>query len=533
MTRRELDLANAALAISLSIKAHVPGDVPEDHEDNTFGLPNGVPLRRKLRRFFRDQLKRMVGFVARIGAKIPKIFPRMADYDDPMASAMTPILGVYWDKAGKALRGRLGLDEDEWRVTDPNVHKAIAAQSFKFCKATNETTDREIGHAVEALRKKFAEGLIGDGQTIPELTKAVQSIFTRASKSRAEMIARSETSRAVHAAAEMSAEGSGVVSAKKWLLSANSCPVCVALAAKTPQAPLGGSFGKVGNDAEYSNVRVPPAHPNCRCSITFVLIDEGVPHAPAFAPKPAPPEPEDGRSKAKVEFEGDKKETLKVVGKVFGKRMAGRDLAGLAGAPDGAKVVLSAPYDWLIRADVIGDDCSATRAFHRDEATGKLIIDNESLFISKDARGKGLGASIFGRQVKAGINAGASAIQCEAARGEGMNGYYTWPRFGYDAPIPEKLRATLPAGLRNDTHLSDLMGTESGRDWWKSHGITTEVEFDLAKGSLSREIWDGYLDAKREAAKSRTIDPAEDADFTAEDLAIAARIWDSFHHGNQ
>ena len=29
---------------------------------------------------------------------------------------MTPILGVYWDKSGKALRGRLGLDEAEWRL---------------------------------------------------------------------------------------------------------------------------------------------------------------------------------------------------------------------------------------------------------------------------------------------------------------------------------------------------------------------------------------------------------------------------------
>jgi hypothetical protein len=286
--RLTLDVAHAALAISfVGAKAHIAGDAPEDHEDNTFGLPNGSPVRRKLRRFFAEQLKHTIGTVAQIGAEIPARFLPLADYNDAMASAMTPILGVYWDKAGKAMRGRLGLDPDEWRVTDPNIHRAIAAQSFRFCAATNATTDREIGAARDEVRRQLAEGLIGTGETIPQLTSRIQAIFKRASKSRAETIARSETSRAVHAAAEMSAQGSGVVSAKRWLLSANSCPVCVAIAHKTPQAPLGGSFGTIGHDADYSSVRYPPAHPNCRCSLIFVLVDEKGEPVPAFVPRPA------------------------------------------------------------------------------------------------------------------------------------------------------------------------------------------------------------------------------------------------------
>jgi hypothetical protein len=225
-----LALATGALAAAVAarasragaLKAHIPGDIPEDNEDNTFGLPDGGPIRKVLRRYFREQLQQMVGFVAKLGVEIPRTFPSVANYDDPMASAMTPLIGMYWDKSGKALRGRLGLDEQDWRVTDPNIHAAIKNQCLKFCKSTNATTDLGIAEARDAVRDQLARGLIGDGESIPQLTRRIQSVFTTATKSRAQTIARTETARAVHTASEMSAEQSGVVAAKKWLVSAHS-----------------------------------------------------------------------------------------------------------------------------------------------------------------------------------------------------------------------------------------------------------------------------------------------------------------------
>jgi len=287
----DLDLVLAALAAAEACKAHIPGDAPEDHEENTYGLPEGAPIRRQLRRFFREQLKRVLATARKwTGVDIPDRFPRMADYDDPMASAMTPIIGQYWDKVGRGLRGRLGLDPDEWRVTDPHIHRAIADQTLKFCRSTNATTDLGIASARDEVRDRLARGLIGQGQTVDELARSIRQVFTRASKSRAQAIARTEVARAVHAAGEMSASASGVVAAKRWMLSANSCPICVNLAAKVPEIGLGGSFGTVGHDPDYSTVRYPPAHPNCRCSLTYVLIGEDADTAdvPAFVPSSAP-----------------------------------------------------------------------------------------------------------------------------------------------------------------------------------------------------------------------------------------------------
>lgn len=275
-----LDLAHAALAAAFAVKAHAPGDHDDPHEDNTFGLPDGAPIRRRMRGFFREQLARVVGEVPTIGADLNQPLPRMGDWDDPMASAMTPIIGAYWDRAGKSLRARIGLDPAGWRVTDPNVHAAIKDQALTFCKHTNATTDLGIAAARDAVRDQLARGLIGRGETIPQLTGRIRTIFARASKSKAETIARTEASRAVHAASIMSAEKSGVVQGKRWLLSANSCPVCVSLAEKAGLQPLDGTFGTVGHSADYSTVKFPPAHPHCRCTIVYELIEEPPDHRP-------------------------------------------------------------------------------------------------------------------------------------------------------------------------------------------------------------------------------------------------------------
>ncbi len=280
-------LAIATLVIAAATKAHVAGDVPEEHEDNTFGLPNGDLLRKSLRRFFAEQVKKIVGEVEKLGADLKWPVSVLADYDDAMASAMSPILGVYWSKSGKALRGRLGLDPDDWRVTDPNLHAAIAAQAFDFCASTNATTDRELAAAHAQLREELQAGLVDEGEAIPELVKRVRKVFTRASKERAAAIARTEAARAVHSAALKSAADSGVVAGKKWLTSANSCALCHRLADDVGTIALDQTFAVVGKSATYSQIRTPPAHPHCRCSLTFDLTDPDADPVPAWEHPPA------------------------------------------------------------------------------------------------------------------------------------------------------------------------------------------------------------------------------------------------------
>jgi hypothetical protein len=290
------------------LRARTPGtpagDTDDPHEDNTFDLPNGSPIRRSIKRFARRQLKKILGSIPAIGAPLPDRFPLLApDWNDPMASAMTPILGAYWDEAGKTTRARLGLDPDAWEVHDPHLHEMIQAAALDFCEETNATTDLQLGKALDRLRGELAQGLVEHGESIPELAARVRTVFTRLSTYRAEMIARTEASRAVHAASVQSARESGVVRGKRWLVSANSCDRCVEVARAVNEShpagvPLDQPFAQEeSKNPAYANVAHPPLHPHCRCSITFVLTDEYeqllAEHPPGsdFEPGPLGPEP--------------------------------------------------------------------------------------------------------------------------------------------------------------------------------------------------------------------------------------------------
>ena len=228
-----LETIAAAAAVLRARTAGTPaGDVDDPHEQNTFDLPAGGPLRKKMRAFSKRQKRKILGTLPAIGAPLPDHFPPLADWNDPMASAMTPLVAMYWDEAGRTTRERLGLDPDAWEVHDPHLHQKIREASLSFVKEVNETTDLELGEALAKLRTELLAGLVEHGEAIPELTARVQSVFTRLSTWRAEMIARTEAARAVHAASLESAKESGVVQAKKWLVSAGSCDRCQAMAAE-------------------------------------------------------------------------------------------------------------------------------------------------------------------------------------------------------------------------------------------------------------------------------------------------------------
>jgi HK97 family phage portal protein len=242
---------------------------------NEYGLPDGAPLRKQLQKWIGKQAAQVIGDLPGKSAGLPDSFASLTDYDDPMASAMTPILQVYWDKAGGQIKESIGLDIDTWQVTDPNVKKAIEKQSLSFCETTNKSTHLTLEAALAKLKEELIEGIINEGEAIPILAKRVSSIFGDLTDNHAELIAQTETSRAIHAASEMSAMDTepDVVDSKHWLLTSDACPICQGLYEESEPdgIKLGTEFGTVGSHSEYSSVRMPPAHPRCRCTVVFQL----------------------------------------------------------------------------------------------------------------------------------------------------------------------------------------------------------------------------------------------------------------------
>jgi SPP1 gp7 family putative phage head morphogenesis protein len=139
---------------------------------------------------------------------------------------------------------------------------------LKFAQSTNATTNKSLNDALDQLREELAGGLFS-GDSIPEMRKRVQSIFESMDKSRATLIAQSETQRAVHEGLRIAAKESGVVKGFEFLLSDDACPIC-----KKYEGKVIGLDDKFNEDDTYDDSML-PIHPGCRCTVTEVLKDAG------------------------------------------------------------------------------------------------------------------------------------------------------------------------------------------------------------------------------------------------------------------
>lgn len=114
-----------------------------------------------------------------------------------------------------------------------------------------------------------------------------------------------------------------------------------------------------------------------------------------------------------------------------------------------------------------------------------------------------IGRTAFFRLAETAMRLGFKRVELLAAGGtqyknpwtQPFNGYYTWPRFGFDA---ELWPVTL-AKLQGIQHLSgcqrllDVM--ERDPEWWKINGDGSELTFDLQEGSRSWHTLYTYLNS--------------------------------------
>lgn len=270
---------------------------------NTYNLPRGEPIRRAMRDHFREQRKAILRSLEQSGQKAltpteeaPSLPSRFPGWDAfklgalALSERMTPLISAVWDAAGAKFAPRVGLDPNSWTVVNPHTEPTIAAAAFRFCQQTNDRTSLQLDDALHKLKVSIIEGVVDEGEALPELTKRVNSIFDKLEKSKARTIAQTETSRAVHSANEQAAYASKVVTGWHWEASADACPeICLAIVARCPNVRLGEAFAIVGHNPDYSEVKFAPAHPRCNCTVTEILITDVQPDwgSTVYQPKPA------------------------------------------------------------------------------------------------------------------------------------------------------------------------------------------------------------------------------------------------------
>lgn len=208
-------------------------------------------------------------------------------------------------------------------------------------------------------------------------------------------------------------------------------------------------------------------------------------------------------------------------------------LAAAANVPSGGTVRLELDED-TGRLWVYGqaDGLRTTRWFSRER--GKTIAHNARIEIDPSSPHKGQGHALFTAQVEVLQAAGVDEIHAsaEGAPGTDLNGYYTWPRLGYEGTIaPEqfqRLPASIQAKMGSSRSIRKLFDdVPGGPAAWKLYGSTiADARFDLTPGSQSLKALDRYARERAAAQSEPSASPALDAGmiFDAPDPGTLHRI---------
>lgn len=260
---------------------------------------------------------------------------------------------------------------------------------------------------------------------------------------------------------------------------------------------------------------------------------------------------------------------------LFGREVSDQEIAALVGARPGDRITV----DHVISGGHVGmrvDGASywAIRSISehlndRGRPDG-VQLNNVEIHVAESRQGEGIGTDLFARQVAAASALGVRSIQarCERDgawfpdRGEfigHMNGFYTWPRLGYDGSLAKigeyygfghLVRSTPELAAAHVKTVRDIMrlpsvtdaaehGGErvSGAQWWLRNGVGFYGSFDLTPGSRSMQTLEAYLHEKGKrmpqlAEPAAGIvsggggdGPGEEIAWTADDEAAATRAW--------
>ena len=193
-------------------------------------------------------------------------------------------------------------------------------------------------------------------------------------------------------------------------------------------------------------------------------------------------------------FRGERGSADGAACQLFGRRLKPWEYAGLAGAPDDALVEVGT-LGGRLYLELSGPPGQAYRTFQLVlRVQRSLVIANDGFqILRKRQQRRGLGLRVFARQLDHARRLGICRIETVAGRRSNENGYYTWPRFGFDGRLPPAIRESLPPGLDHCQSVLDVMDREAGRRWWREYGVSMPVAFDMTSQSRSWEVFRRYV----------------------------------------
>lgn len=182
---------------------------------------------------------------------------------------LSPLTFSLMEEQAKLALGLAGDDETVFEIT-PEVRNYVRERITQFADSTQLLL-------IDEITESITEG-ISAGENLTKLRKRIQEIYSNATKSQAERIARTETISASNEAALSAYRQSPYVFGQEWLTEPGACEFCHKLNGKVigvNEIFFANGESLTGVDGgtmhfDYSDIDHPPLHPNCQCSIAPV-----------------------------------------------------------------------------------------------------------------------------------------------------------------------------------------------------------------------------------------------------------------------
>ncbi len=237
-----------------------------------------------MRRFFTRQRDEVLGkikdadFKAVTKVSAPDIVSDWLNFDK-WDKELADLVQPFWVTAIMA-QGQKALDtllpDAVFVQTTPRVLGALELRTGRIAGVNRESA--------KLIRNSVTAGIEASEGAV-QIRNRIRLLYDDSfTKFRAARIARTETIWAHNEGRLQGYMQSGVVTAKKWITSRDDrvCEFCQAMADKvfdlqTSFVPEGDTFAGVEGGtlvSTYEDIRHPPLHPLCRCSIVPILVDE-------------------------------------------------------------------------------------------------------------------------------------------------------------------------------------------------------------------------------------------------------------------
>ena len=226
-----------------------------------------------------DTVRRVLQRLADTGLSVETMFSTEAKQE--IEKATGEYVRAVTIQGGEQALTELGVELD-FNFLDPSIDSFLREYTSELSASILDGTKRDVE---SRINRGIRDGLSTDdiADSILELTQTGKDGVPL--ENRARMIARTEVA-SIHEGARLQAwTQSGLVKAKRWLVSAGACPFCRELGRMRPDPiPLSEPFVSGGKQISaggrtlttYKAINTAPLHPNCRCGTVEVVEDEDV-----------------------------------------------------------------------------------------------------------------------------------------------------------------------------------------------------------------------------------------------------------------